>query len=96
MKKRTYTDEFKKEAVKLAEKLGSIAEAARQLGVKDNVIHNWKAKFNPAAKSTSKKEEVLTAESEENKRLKKENEELKKVNYILKRAAAFFSQDHLK
>ena len=33
---------------------------------------------------------------EELKRLRKEVEELKKVNYILKRAAAFFSQDHLK
>ena len=35
-------------------------------------------------------------ESAEIKRLKKEVEDLKSVNYILKRAAAFFSQDHLK
>jgi transposase-like protein len=44
-------------------------------------------------KSDSKSKSVLEAE---NKRLQRENEELKKVNYILKRAAAFFSQDHLK
>jgi transposase-like protein len=33
---------------------------------------------------------------EENARLRRENQELKKVNQILKAAAAFFSQDHLK
>jgi hypothetical protein len=33
---------------------------------------------------------------EEFKRLKAENDKLKKVNQILKAAAAFFSQDHLK
>jgi len=31
-----------------------------------------------------------------NKKLKKENERLKQVNNILSKAAAFFSQDHLK
>jgi transposase-like protein len=40
--------------------------------------------------------QASTPESEEILRLKKENEELKKVNYILKRASAFFAQDHLK
>jgi transposase-like protein len=33
---------------------------------------------------------------EEFRRIQKENEKLKKVNQILKSAAAFFSQDHLK
>ena len=75
--------------------LGSYAEAARQLGLKDSQIHNWKNQLKFVIKKDSEKL-VQDPESEEIRRLKKENEELKKVNYILKRAAAFFSQDHLK
>jgi len=33
---------------------------------------------------------------EENRRLQRELAEQKKINHILKAAAAFFSQDHLK
>jgi transposase-like protein len=41
-------------------------------------------------------EQVSTSDHEELLRLRKEVSELKKVNHILKSAAAFFSQDHLK
>lgn len=94
--KQKYTKEFKMQALELVNQLGSFSEAARQLGISDGILHNWKKKFN----FVMKKETTIAAnsdpESEEIKRLKKEVEELKKVNYILKRAAAFFSQDHLK
>lgn len=92
--KRQYTEEFKKQAVKLAVELGNITEAARQLGTNDGVIHAWMKKYNVVASGKDKRVEF--SESEEIRRLKKENEELKKINHILKRAAAFFSQDHLK
>ena len=42
-KRRTYTPEFKAEAVKLVTEQGySVAEAARFLGIKDNLIRTWK------------------------------------------------------
>jgi transposase len=94
--KKQYTKEFKLEALKLAEQLGSVAEATRQLGLTPNSVHNWKAKYKYTFAKDSAARAVASPEAEEIKRLKKENEELKKVNYILKRAAAFFSQDHLK
>ena len=51
-------------------------------------------------KDNQKKDEPKVAKEinleEENRRLQKENEELKKINYILRRAAAVFSQDQLK
>jgi transposase len=94
MSKRKYTDEFKQQAVKLARELGNTTRAAEQLGIGDAIIHTWAKRFDAA---TGKKiEPVVSPDSDEIKRLKKEVEELKKVNYILKRAAAFFSQDHLK
>ncbi len=95
--KQKYTNEFKLQALKLADELGSVAEATKQLGLKDNAIYNWKIKFKYEFQNSKSKPAAATSpESEEVKRLRKENEELKKVNYILKRAAAFFSQDHLK
>lgn len=89
-KKKVYTEEFKKQAVELSFELQNVAEASRQLGIRDMVLHKWRSKYKPEKKS------AVALESDEIKRLKRENEELKKVNYILKRAAAFFSQDHLK
>jgi transposase len=91
-----YTKEFKLSALKLADELGSVAEATKQLGLSPNVIYNWKSKFKYKLSKTEIAQAPVISEAEEIKRLKKENEELKKVNYILKRAAAFFSQDHLK
>lgn len=97
MLKRKYTKEFKIEALNLAKELGSYSAAARQLGVSDGILHSWKEKYGISINSDSKKSVVESInESEEIKRLRKENEELKKTNYILKKAAAFFSQDHLK
>ena len=95
--KQKYTEEFKLQALKLADELGSVVEATKQLGLKDNAIYNWKVKYKYEFQNSKPKAVVpASPESEEVKRLRKENEELKKVNYILKRAAAFFSQDHLK
>jgi len=95
-----HTKEFKLQAVDLAEQLGSIAKAAKQLGIPESSLYNWKTKYKPNMKldrnHSASAVPNSSVESEEVKRLRKENEELKKVNYILKRAAAFFSQDHLK
>lgn len=95
--KRHHTKEFQIEALNLAKELGSYCAAAKQLGISDGTIYSWRDKYNLPIKMSQKKTVVeVVNDAEEIKRLKKENEELKKVNYILKRAAAFFSQDHLK
>ncbi|HWU44188.1 MAG TPA: transposase [Bdellovibrio sp.] len=96
MTKRKYTPEFKQQALELAQELGSFAEAARRLGINEGIIYGWKEKFKVPLDSKVKTAKAAISDSEELNRLRKENEELKKVNYILKKAAAFFSQDHLK
>lgn len=88
---RQYTSEFKQQAVNLANRIG-FQRAADQLGVHVSNIHAWKSK----RESKHVVQSTNLDTDEENKRLRKENEELKKVNEILKRAAAFFSQSHLK
>ena len=96
MKKQKYTNEFKIQALELSKQLGSIPEAARQLGINENLIYNWKKKFNFSFDGKGKSAALAVSESEEVRALKKKIQELEKTNYILKRAAAFFSQDHLK
>jgi transposase len=91
--KANYTDEFKSQAVRLALELGP-GRAAKQLGVSGAALQYWKKKHTVEKKLSVK--EQASADREELQRLRKEVEELKKVNYILKRAAAFFSQDQLK
>jgi transposase len=91
--RKAYTKEFKQQAVELAVSLGSIAGAARQLGVSDVNIHSWKKAF---GKLQGVQNKINSEQSEELRQLRRENAELKKVNHILKSAAAFFSQDHLK
>jgi transposase len=98
---RQYTIEFKQQAVQLAKELNSGPKAASQLGISSSNIHTWRRQFKngvlpggPKSAITAKVTQEAT--EEELKRLRRENTELKKVNYILKQAAAFFSQDHLK
>lgn len=96
-KNKKYTEEFKKQAVELAERLGSTSQAARQLGITDPSIHGWKRKYGKDQfEDNAERIDVAESETEELRRLRKEVLDLKKVNHILKQAAAFFSQDHLK
>lgn len=95
MQRKRHTSEFKIQALELVKQTGSFAEAARQLGIKDGLLHSWKKKYNFSLESKIAPASVV-AESEEIKRLKKQVSDLEKSNYILKRAAAFFSQDLLK
>lgn len=88
-----YEVEFKKQAVGLAKSLRSVREAAEQLGIPAVNINKWKRLYGDKSQLL---QELQLSEREELKRLRQENIKLKKVNYILKTAAAFFSQDHLK
>jgi transposase len=90
---RRYTAEFKQQAVDLALRIG-VMQTAEQLGVHLSNIQRWRTEIKKGETKISKQTKINVVE--ENRILRRENEELKKVNQILKRAAAFFSQDHLK
>ena len=91
--KRQYTLEFKQQAADLGNRIG-ITKAAEQLGINMANIQRWKTELKRSETQDSKR--TKTGLEEEVRRLQKDNEELRKINHILKRAAAFFSQDHLK
>ena len=83
--RRSFSEEYKIEAVKMVTEQGfQIAEAARQLGINVNQLHQWKNKY-------SNLEE--TSENEQIKKLQAEVKQLKMERDILKKAAAFFANE---
>lgn len=88
--RRTYSEEFKREAVKMVSEQGySMAEAARNLGIHPNLLRNWKLKFSP----DSEEQNLTEDERMDYARLKKENKQLRMERDILKKATAFFANE---
>ena len=88
-----YDDHFKTQAVRLAQELGP-SRAASQLGITPAILNYWR-KVHQVKKKISK-EEQARLDHEELLRLRKENAEQKQVILVLKKAAAFFSNDQQK
>jgi transposase len=94
-KTQAYTEEFRREAVKRAEKEGNTAASvARDLGIAPQQIYNWRRQFTRL--SDKQFNSVLGVdyskqESEELRRLKRRNAELEKEMEFLKKAAAYFA-----
>jgi len=81
------SDEYKKEAVKLAETVG-VTAAARQLGIHTTQIYSWRGKLR--VKETRSEAEMRLMD--ENARLKRELAEKRQENDFLKKASAYFAR----
>ncbi len=92
--RRTYTREFKVEAVKLVTEQGrSVAEAARSLGIRENLLRNWKRALAAEGDQAFPGQGNLPALEEELRRLRAENRRLQTERDILKKATAFFAKE---
>ncbi len=88
--RRTYTLDFKRDAVALVTEQGyALSRAARSLDINDNVLRRWKREFEEHASGQT----LTLDEREELKRLRKENRELKMEKDILKKASAYFARE---
>ena len=95
-KRRTYTPEFKTEAVKLTTEQGySIAEAARSLGIHDTLLRSWKQAREAQGDQAFPGHGQLPPFEEELRRLRSENQRLRAERDILKKATALFAQEVL-
>ena len=91
-KRRSYTPEFKYEAVRLITEEGrSIAEVSRNLGINATMLGRWKRESEEEEAFPGKGR--MKAMEEELRRLQRENWQLKMDREILKRAAAFFARE---
>ena len=92
--RRTYTPEFKAQAVRLVTDQGySVAEAARSLGVSENLLRNWKRDLEAKGDQAFPGQGKLSPHDEELRRLRAENQRLLAERDILKKAAAFFAKE---
>ena len=88
--RRKYTEDFKRDAVTLVTEQGyKVSEAARSLGIGDNLLRRWKQAFEDEVTGNA----LSTDEREELKRLRKENRNLRMEKEILKKASQYFAKE---
>jgi transposase len=89
--RRSYTEEFKREAVRLMEGSGkSVAQLARDLGINDNNLYRWCGLYGSQSQESTTGG-VVEMEAEL-KRLRRENEVLRQERDILKKAMSIVSR----
>ena len=90
--RRRYTDDFKAQAVALAESIGP-AKAARQLDMSAKTLANWLCASRVGQPLSSPNRKPVSEVESELTRLRAENATLKMEREILKKATAFFARE---
>jgi len=86
---KTYTSEFKAEALALISEQGySAQEASSALGITTSLLYSWKQKAEEQANSTVSSDERIELLA-----LRKEVKTLRMEKEILKKASAFFAKE---
>jgi transposase len=93
---RTFTREFKVEAVELAQSSKKpLAQIARDLGIADSTLHHWRKLFSEQGEQAFPGSGHQTPQEEEIRHLKRENDLLRQERDILKKAIGIFSRGQL-
>jgi transposase len=91
-RRRTYTAEFKREAVHLVTEQGyAVAEAARNLGLNPHMLQRWKRELTEYEHAAFPGNGRVLPAQEELHRLQEENKRLRMERDILKKALGFFA-----
>ena len=97
MERRTYSREFKLEAVNLVQERGvAIVQAARDLDLNHNVLRGWVRELGSDPKHAFPGLGQMKPEQLEIDHLRKEVVRLKAERDILKKAAAYFARDAIR
>ncbi|QEG22285.1 MULTISPECIES: transposase [Pirellulaceae] len=91
--RRTFSEEFKRDAVNLIVSEGySFRAAAEAVNVNENSLRNWHRKYAPEPEPCGP-EASLQQVLEENKRLRKQLKRAELEREILKKATAYFAKE---
>ena len=94
MERRTFTAEFKREAVRLATQAGnSKTEVANELGIHPNLLRTWVRQFAAGKWERTAGRPLKTEQQEEIERLRRELQRVKTERDILKKAVAYFAKE---
>ena len=90
--RRSFTPEFKADAVKLVKSGKSIPQVARELELTETALREWVRR---AEADAGERQDVLTTEErQELARLRRELKTLRQEREILKAAATFFAKEN--
>ena len=93
-KRRMYSDEFKRNALELAETTDkSDAQIERDLGMSSGLLCRWRARYSLSEETSQLELSEVEQLKAELKQLKRENEVLTQERDILKKAVTIFSKD---
>ena len=91
--RKTYSREFKLEALQLVESSGkSAAQIARDLGIPEGSLYRWRNEFCARGDQAFPGRGNLPADQEELRKLRREIEVLRQERDILKKAIAIFTR----
>jgi len=92
---KTYTKEFKLEAVRMMQESGrSPSEIAMELGIRRNQLYKWAEQLEASGESAFKgRGRPKKDDQAELTTLKQENDRLREEVEILKKAAAYFARE---
>ncbi len=91
--RKTYTREFKIEAVRMTTEGGmKVAQAARELGINENTLHLWRRQFREWGAGPNAGKEALS-QAEEIQRLRKELAIVREERDFLKKAAVWLAKE---
>ena len=91
---KTYTKEFKLEAVQLVKSSGKpMSEIARELGISDSALYHWSKQLADQGEQAFPGSGYQTAQEEELRRLKRELEITRQECDILKKVVSIFSRE---
>jgi transposase len=94
MGKQYFTEDYKKEIVKLITELGKTpVDVARDIGVSVTSVRRWIKQYSEHGENAFPGKGNLRPADKELKALEKENKDLKEEIAILKKAMAIFSKD---
>ena len=89
-----FTDDYKKEMVRLVTELGKRpSEVANDIGISPTSVRRWVRQYQDHGEEAFPGKGNLRPGDAEQKALEKENKELKQEVAILKKAMAIFSKD---
>ncbi len=93
--RRSFTEEFKHEAVRLAIERGNVSAVARDLGIHESVLNRWKRQLQHEAERPGSQGRPFPGKGnprdEQMAQLQRENARLKEENVILKKAVGIFT-----